>query len=65
MKSYWEGHYGKQPYIEPAYTSFITGGCISVDAFVKALKARAAKHLNLVVLDLKELATREFWQLIL
>ena len=65
MKSNWEVRYGKQDYIEPAYTSFITGGCISIDAFVNALAARAARRLNLVVVDLRELATREFWRLIL
>ena len=65
MRSHWEGQYGKHDYIEPAYTSFITGGCISIDAFVHALAARAARRLNLVVVDLRELASREFWRLIL
>ena len=65
MKNNWVVSHGKQEYVEPAYTSFIAGGCISIDAFVNALAARATKHLNLVVVDLRELATRKFWRLIL
>lgn len=57
MKNEWEQRDGRNASTEAAYKAFSDGGSVSATSFIQALKARAAKHLNLIIVDLRELAT--------